>query len=45
MIPKWIINIRCTCEEEYNALQTIHKQYRELKRLNGLAKYGSVKRG
>lgn len=41
MISKWIINVRCTCAEEYDELQRIHKLYKEEKKaLRKAAKEG-----
>ena len=50
MVSTLVINVRCTCEEEYLLLQKIHRLYQEdamrrrlLEKANGIDRKGAIK--
>lgn len=43
-ISRYILNIRCTCEEEYMKLQSIHAMYRAKKREERIERYKKMRK-
>ena len=44
MVSKWILNIRCTCEEELSELRRLHNLYRAEKKAQRIERYAAKKK-